>query len=54
MSTPPNVVPNDDSTISGAFSPTGTITFNLYSPNAATCTGAPARTETVSVSGNGT
>jgi hypothetical protein len=54
MTTAPNVIPNDDATISGALNATGTITFNLYSPSAATCAGAPAFTQTVTVSGNGT
>jgi uncharacterized protein (DUF2237 family) len=54
MTTAPNVIPNDDSTISGGSSPTGTITFNLYSPTDATCAGTPAYTQTVTVNGNGT
>jgi uncharacterized protein (DUF2237 family) len=54
MTTAPNVLPNDDSTISGAFNATGTITFNLYSPSDATCAGTPAYTQTVTVNGNGT
>lgn len=32
----------------------GTITFNLYSPSDASCTGTPVLTQTVTVSGNGT
>jgi hypothetical protein len=54
MTTTPNLIPNDDATISAGLSPTGTITFNLYNPAAATCAGAPAYTQTVTVSGNGT
>jgi hypothetical protein len=54
MTTAPNVIPNDDATISSSLNATGTITFNLYSPAAATCTGTPAFTQTVTVSGNGT
>jgi hypothetical protein len=54
MTTAPNLIPNDDSTITGGSSPTGTITFNLFSPSDATCAGAPALTQTVTVSGNGT
>jgi hypothetical protein len=54
MTTAPNLIPNDDATISGALNPTGTITFNLYNPAAATCAGTPALTQTVTVSGNGT
>jgi hypothetical protein len=55
MSTAQNLLPNDDATITGATSNAGgTITFNLYSPSDATCSGAPAFTQTVNVSGNGT
>ena len=43
---------NDTATLSGGFTPTGTITFNLYDSNDATCSGAPAFTQTVVVSGN--
>jgi hypothetical protein len=54
MSTAQNVIPNDAATISGATSNAGgTITFNLYSPSDATCSSAPALTQTVTVSGNG-
>jgi hypothetical protein len=54
ISTAQNLIPNDDATISGAFNATGTITFSLFSPSAPTCSGTPAYTETVTVSGNGT
>ena len=54
MTTAPNLIPNDDATISGAFTATGTITFDLFSPADATCAGTPALTETVAVNGNGT
>jgi hypothetical protein len=54
ISTAQNLIPNDDATISGAFSPTGTVTFNLYSPADSTCSGTPALTQTVNVNGNGT
>jgi hypothetical protein len=54
MTTAPNLIPNDDSTITGGSSPTGTITFNLFSPSDSTCAGAPALTQTVTVNGNGT
>ena len=37
----------------GAAAPTGTITFNLFGPNNATCTGAPIFTSVVPVNGNG-
>lgn len=50
-----NLIPNDSFTLSGATSSAGgTITMNLYDPSHATCTGTPALTQTVSVSGNGT
>jgi hypothetical protein len=54
MSTAQNVIPNDDATISGGLNPTGSITFSLFSPAAPTCSGTPALTQTVTVSGNGT
>ncbi len=38
----------------GASAPTGTITFNLYGPNDATCAGASIFTSLVTVNGNGT
>jgi hypothetical protein len=44
---------SDQATLSGGFNPTGTITFNAYGPNNATCTGAVFFTSTVPVSGNG-
>jgi len=55
MGTAQNLIPNDDSTLSGATSNAGgTITFNLFSPSDANCAGLPAYTQTVNVSGNGT
>jgi len=54
ISTAPNLIPNDDATISGALTPTGTITFKLFAPADATCAGAGAYTQTVTVNGNGT
>ena len=56
ITTAPNLLPNDDATISAATaSATGTVTFNLFSPAAgATCSGTPAFTQTVNVNGNGT
>jgi hypothetical protein len=55
MSTAPNLIPNDDATISGASSNAGgTITFSLFSPADATCSGTPAFTQQVTVNGNGT
>ncbi|MDQ1421998.1 MAG: hypothetical protein QOJ52_3960, partial [Acidimicrobiaceae bacterium] len=44
---------NDTAILTGGFNPTGTITFNLFGPNNATCTGAPAFTSTVAVNGSG-
>jgi hypothetical protein len=55
ISTAQNLIPNDDATIRGATSNAGgSITFNLFSPSDATCSGTPALTQTVNVSGNGT
>jgi len=54
VSTAQNLIPNDTFTLSGATSGAGgTITFNLYSPSDSTCANAPALTQTVNVSGNG-
>ncbi len=50
-----HLIPNDDATISGTTQNAGgTITFNLYSPGNATCTGPTDFTQTVPVSGSGT
>jgi len=55
MVTAQHVIPNDDATISGTTQNAGgTITFNLYSPGNATCTGPADFTQTVPVSGSGT
>jgi hypothetical protein len=55
QSTAQRLIPNDRFTLSGGFSPTGNITFNLYDPSDPTCSGLPALTQTVTVgSGNGT
>ena len=43
----------DTATLSGGVSPTGTITFNVYGPDDATCTGSSVFTDTVTVNGNG-
>jgi hypothetical protein len=48
------VVLNDDGDLAGGFSPTGSITFKLYDPDQATCTGTPRYQTTVTVMGNGT
>lgn len=45
----------DSATLSGGSSPTGAIVFNLYGPNDAQCTGAPAFTSSpIPVTGNAT
>jgi fimbrial isopeptide formation D2 family protein len=45
---------HDTATLAGAHEPTsGSITFNLYGPDNATCTGAALFTDTVAVTGNG-
>lgn len=44
---------NDEATLQGE-SPTGTITFSLFSPADPNCAGAPFFSQTVPVSGNGT
>ena len=45
---------HDSATLSGGFNPTGTITFNAYGPDDATCAGAAVYSDSVAVSGNGT
>jgi hypothetical protein len=47
------VILNDTGKLAGGNSPTGSITFNLYNPSDTTCSGTPAYTQTVTVSGNG-
>ena len=55
MVTAQHVIPNDDATISGTTQNAGgSITFNLYSPGNATCTGPADFTQTVPVSGSAT
>jgi hypothetical protein len=44
---------SDTATLSNAFNPTGTITFTVFGPNNATCSGTPAFTSTKTVTGNG-
>jgi hypothetical protein len=44
----------DTATLSGGQAEAGTITFKVYGPNDATCTGPVAETLTATVSGNGT
>jgi hypothetical protein len=54
MTTAQNLLPNDTSTLSGTTGDAGgSITFGLFSPSDATCSGAPAYTQTVPVSGSG-
>ena len=55
ISTAQDLIPNDNATISEGFgTPGGTVTFKLFSPSDATCSGTPALSETVNVTGNGT
>jgi len=55
MTTAQNLIPNDDANLNGATSTAGgTITFELFSPADAICSGTPAYTQTVNVSGPGT
>jgi hypothetical protein len=44
---------SDTATLAGGVTPTGTITFRLFGPGSATCTGTAAFTSTRLVSGNG-
>ena len=44
---------SDTATLTGGFNPTGTITFTLYGPNNAECTGGAIFTSVVPVVGNG-
>ncbi len=48
-----SAVLNDTATLSGGTSPGGSITFDLYSPSETSCSGTPAFSQTVTVSGNG-
>ena len=55
ITTAQTILPNDSSTISGATSNAGgTVTFGLYGPDDATCSGTPRYTQNVPVAGNGT
>ncbi len=45
---------HDSADLSGGVAPTGTITFQSFGPDDATCAAAPAFTSTVPVNGNGT
>jgi hypothetical protein len=44
---------NDKATLTGGFNPTGTITFELFSPSDPSCSGTPVYSEDVTVNGNG-
>jgi len=44
---------NDTATLTGGPSPTGAITFNLYGPDDASCSGPAVFTDTKTVAGNG-
>src|SRR5688572_14083116 len=44
---------HDTATLSGDSSPAGQLTFRLYGPDDANCSGTPAFTDTKAVSGNG-
>jgi YVTN family beta-propeller protein len=43
---------HDTATLTGGAAPSGQITFKLYGPGDATCSGSPAFTDTKTVSGN--
>jgi len=43
---------SDTATLSGGFSPTGTLTFKVYGPNDSTCSGAAVTVGSKTVSGN--
>jgi len=45
---------HDTATVSGAFNPTGTVTFSLYGIADPTCDGNPVFTSTVPIASNGT
>jgi hypothetical protein len=45
---------NDSATVSGGYTPGGTVTFNLYSPSQACGVGTPAYSQTVTVAADGT
>src|SRR5207249_8162680 len=45
---------SDQATLAGGVGPTGTITFTVFGPNDATCSGTPTSGGSATVSGNGT
>ncbi|MCA1683596.1 MAG: hypothetical protein LC708_00470, partial [Actinobacteria bacterium] len=53
VSVPEGGAIHDTATLAGGIAPTGTITFTLFGPDNATCTGTPIFTSTVPVAGNG-
>lgn len=54
VATTQDLIPNDNFILAGGLAPSGSITFNLYSPADPTCSGTPALTQTVTVNGNAT
>ena len=42
---------SDTATVNGGHTPTGNVTFNLFGPGDASCTGTPAFTSTIAVGG---
>lgn len=44
---------HDAATLADGYSPAGQLTFRLYGPDDASCSGAPVFTDSVAVSGNG-
>jgi len=51
LTTAPSAIPNDTATVTGGNNPTGTVTFDLFDPGDSTCSGTPAFTQTVALSG---
>jgi hypothetical protein len=49
---PAPITLNASATLTSAYNPTGSITFKLYAPADAACSGTPAHSETVSLSGS--
>jgi hypothetical protein len=50
----PGITIHDSAKVTGAFQPTGTVTFTLYGPTDTTCTAAPLFTSTVALAADGT
>ena len=53
-STAQNLLPNDTFTLTGGFNATGDVTFQLFDPSDTICSGEPAYTQTVPLSGGTT